>query len=67
MSSKPIEPWTKILMTFPYAGWLIGILTMVYNNPYKTELYNPVYTLNKDGFLIISELPFLVGHISSCC
>ena len=38
--------------TFHYTGWLIGILIMVYYNPYITGYYDPQYTLNNQGFFI---------------
>ena len=38
--------------TFHYTGWLIGILIMVYYNPYITGEYNPLYNLTNQGFFI---------------
>ena len=38
--------------TFHYTGWLIGILIMVYYNPYVTGFYNPLNTLNNQVFFI---------------
>ena len=35
--------------TFHYTGWLIGILIMVYYNPYITGQYNPLYNLTNQG------------------
>ena len=35
--------------TFHYTGWLIGILIMVYYNPYIPGQYNLLYTLNNQG------------------
>ena len=36
--------------TFHYTGCLIGILIMVYYNPYIIGQYNPLYNLNNQGF-----------------
>ena len=36
--------------TFHYTGWLIGILIMVYYNPYITGQYNPLYNPANQGF-----------------
>ena len=47
----PIEP-RKNPPTFHYTGWLIGILIMVYKNPYIAGQYNPLYTLSNQGFFI---------------
>ena len=33
----------KTLITFHYTGWLIGVLIMVYYNPYITGWYNHQY------------------------
>ena len=46
--------------TFHYTGWLIGILILVYYNPFITGYYNPLYTLNNQVFFIAlldSQLP----------
>ena len=39
-------------LTIANPGCLIGILTMVYYNPYITGSYNPLYTLNNQVFFI---------------
>ena len=36
--------------TFQYTGWLIGILIMVYYNPYITGQYNPLYNPTNQVF-----------------
>ena len=36
--------------TFHYTGWLIGILIMVYYNPYISGQYNPLYNQTNQGF-----------------
>ncbi len=46
----------RTLLTFHYTDWFIGILIMVYYNPYRTGQYNPLYTTNNQGF----------GHCSFC-
>ena len=38
--------------TFHYTGWLIGILIMVYYNPYITGQYNPLYNPTNQGFFV---------------
>ena len=43
-------------MTFHYTGWLIGILILVYYNPYITGWYNPLCKTANRGF----------EHCSSC-
>ena len=43
--------------TFHYTGCLIGILTMVYCNPYVIGSYNPLYTLNNQGVFHCSGSP----------
>ena len=39
----------KTPTTFFYTGWLIGILTMVYYNPYIITGYNPLYNPTNQG------------------
>ncbi len=39
----------KTLMTFHYTGWLIGILILLYYDPYITGLYNPLYKTTNRG------------------
>ena len=46
---------TKKTPTFHCTGWLIGILIMLYYNPYITGQYNPLYTLNNQGFFHCSH------------
>ena len=41
--------WVRILFTF-HTGCLIGVLIMTYYNPHITGWYNPLYTLNNQGF-----------------
>ena len=36
--------------TFHYTGWLIGILTMVFYNPFIIGHYNPLYQTTNQGF-----------------
>ena len=36
-----------------YTGCLIGILILVYDNPYKTGYYNPLYTLTNRVFSLL--------------
>ena len=43
------KPRKKTLTTFHYTGWLIGILTMVYYNPYIITGYNPLYNPTNQG------------------
>ena len=45
----PLEP-RKNPLSFCYTGWLIGILVMVYYNPYITGEYNPLYNPTNQGF-----------------
>ena len=57
------DPNARILhvpnqLTFHYTGWLMGILLMVYNYPYKTGSYHPLYNQTNGGELI-------TAHISS--
>ena len=40
----------QTLTTFHYTGWLIGILVMVYYNPYITGWYNLLYNPTNQGF-----------------
>ena len=47
-STGSSEPEKKTL-TFQYTGCLIGILIMVYSNPDKNGLHNPLYTLSNQG------------------
>ena len=47
--------------TFHYTGWLIGILIMVYYNPYIPGQYNLLYTLNNQGFFHCSHGPSGIG------
>ena len=45
----PSEPQKKQTSYFPWNhGWLIGILTLAYYNPYKNGYYNPLHP-NKQG------------------
>ena len=44
------EPRKKKPPTFHYIGWLIGILILVYCNPYLTGRYNPLYQTTNQGF-----------------
>ena len=39
-------------LSFCYTGWIIGILVMVYYNPYITGEYNPLYNPTNQGFFI---------------
>ncbi len=41
-------------LSFCYTGWLIGILVMVYYNPYITGEYNPLYNPTNQGFFHFS-------------
>ena len=46
---------SKKNVTFHYTGCFIGIPIMVYYNPHKTGQYNPLYTLNNQGFFHCSR------------
>ena len=59
----PIEPRKKNGLTFQYTGCLIRILTWVYYNPHNTGQYNPLYTLNNQGFFHCSIMfPYPIFH-----
>ncbi len=62
-AASPMNPWgfcgkwrtiylshEKNPLSFCYAGWLIGILVMVYYNPYITGEYNPLYNPTNQVF-----------------
>ena len=52
---KPVELRKKNrgpLLSYKYTACLIGIL--MYCNPYTTGKYNPLYTLNNQGFFLIA-------------
>ena len=40
----------KILVTFHYTDWLIGILILAYANPFLIGSYNPLCELNNQSF-----------------
>ena len=46
------EKRKKKRITFHYTGWLIGILIMVYYNPYIPGEYNPLYNPTNQGLFI---------------
>ena len=46
-----------------YTDWLIGILILVYFNPYINGYYNPLYTLNNLWGFFTKQTP--VGKIVS--
>ena len=51
------EPPKKTLITFHYTGWFIGILIMVYNNPYITgKFFIPYITQPTRGpFFVVQN------------
>ena len=46
---EPRKKKKKKRITFHYTGWLIGILIMVYYNPYTPGGYNPLYNPTNQG------------------
>ena len=46
---------TGIMFQPLITGWLIGILIMVYHNPYITGWYNPLYNPTNQGFFFILQ------------
>ena len=53
-----IAPRKKKTRTFHYTGCFIGILIMVYSNPHMTGQYNPLYSLNNQGFVFAQLVSF---------
>lgn len=54
------------LFIFHCIGWFMGILILVYYNPYKAGKYNPLHTLNNEGpfFSLLRYFPNLCGQVT---